>query len=161
MSDIEVKIVRLEPMSVASFHTFGPSPEEAAWAKLEAWAKPRGFLDHPDHRIFGFNNPNPSHASPNYGYEFIIQVESGYDPGEGVPVKDFGGGLYAVSRLGDIEDPGKEISAGWERLYLWVEDSKYEAGKHQWLEEHITAPGILGWTLDLFFPLENGQAIGS
>ena len=75
MSDLDVRIVKLEPVRVASFHGFGESPEDEAWNKLVAWAKPKGLLHDPQHhRIYGFNNPNPSPGSPNYGYEFWMAV---------------------------------------------------------------------------------------
>ncbi len=45
MHELDVGIVRLEPMRVASFRGFGTSPEHEAARKLIAWAKPRGLLD--------------------------------------------------------------------------------------------------------------------
>ncbi len=76
MNELDVRIVRLEPMRVASFHGFGTSPEHEAARKLIAWAKPGSLLDAPNkHRIFGFDNPCPSPGSPNYGYEFWITIE--------------------------------------------------------------------------------------
>ena len=66
MSELDVRIVELEPMRVASFHAFGESPELKASKKLVDWAKPKGLLDAKGtHRIFGFNNPDPSPGSPN------------------------------------------------------------------------------------------------
>ena len=76
MNTLDVRIVTLAPMRVASFYGFGPSPEFVAWEKLMAWSRPKGMLDGPTQaRIFGFNNPNPSAGSPNYGYEFWIEVD--------------------------------------------------------------------------------------
>ena len=70
MSQLDVRVEKLPPMRVASLWGFGPQPEDIAWQKLRAWAGPRGLLDKPEeHPIFGFNNPNPSAGSPNYGYE--------------------------------------------------------------------------------------------
>ncbi|MCU0521725.1 MAG: AraC family transcriptional regulator, partial [Anaerolineae bacterium] len=61
MNDNDVRIVTLEPLRAARFHGFGEGPEGIAWAKLAAWAEPRGLLDYTEaHRIFGFNNPNPA-----------------------------------------------------------------------------------------------------
>ena len=78
MSELQVEIVRLAPMQVASFYGFGSEPEFQAAAKLLAWAEPRGLLDGGvEHRIFGFNNPSPSAASPNYGYEFWLELKNG------------------------------------------------------------------------------------
>ena len=34
MSELDVRIVKLEPMRVASAHGFGTNPEEQAWDKI-------------------------------------------------------------------------------------------------------------------------------
>jgi DNA gyrase inhibitor GyrI len=135
MDELDVRVSALEPMCVANFHAFGPSPELDAAAKLVDWAKPKGYLDdHEYHRIFGFNNPNPSAGSPNYGYEFWIQIDSETEVGEDVGVKEFEGGLYAITRCHGIET----ITATWMKLAEWVENnSKYRFGTQEMLEEHV------------------------
>lgn len=135
MDELEVRINELEPMRVASFHAFGPSPELEAAAKLTAWAKPKGYLDEPEkHRIFGFNNPNPSTGSPNYGYEFWIQIEPDVPEEGGISIKKFEGGLYAITRCHGIET----ITDTWMKLAEWVENnSKYRFGTQEMLEEHV------------------------
>ena len=105
MSELEVRIVKLEPMRVASFHAYSASPEGDAMGKLLAWAKPKGLLDPPGaHRIFGFNNPDPHPGSPNYGYEFWLAVGPDVKPEGELNLKDFPGGLYAsrAARRGAI-----------------------------------------------------------
>ena len=154
MSGLEVRIVHLEPMHVASVHGFGESPELQAWEKLIAWAKPRGLLDDVErHRIFGFNNPDPSPGSPNYGYEFWIVVGSDIEPEGEVRVKEFPGGLYAVTRCKGVAN----ITKTWHRLGTWCENSKYNHACHQWLEEHIgPADALLDENellLDLYCPI--------
>ena len=151
----QVRIVKLEPMRVASVHGFGEQPEQLAWNKLEAWAGPKGYLDDPArHRIFGFNNPNPSAGSPNYGYEFWIQVGPDVDPDGEARIVDFAGGAYAVSRIEVIGDAYDVIPEGWKRLHRWCEEQGMRFGNHQWLEEHIGAPGAAsGLTLDLYLPV--------
>ncbi len=153
MSEFQVRIVRLEPIHVASFHGFGTSPEDQAWQKLAAWAKPKGF-DLKGRRIFGFNNPNPTPASPNYGYEFWMTVGPEAPEGE-VEIKDFPGGLYAVTRCEVNGQPGDAIPACWQKFVLWQENSKYRMGTHQWLEEHIGEDDSLDgpWNLDLYMPI--------
>ena len=135
MDEIEVRICTLEPMRIASFHAFGPSPELDAAAKLVAWAKPKGYLDTPGkHRIFGFNNPNPSVGSPNYGYEFWIQIEPDAEIEEDARVKEFEGGLYAITCCHGIDT----ITETWMKLAEWVEsNSKYRFGTEEMLEEHV------------------------
>lgn len=159
MSELEVRIVDLEPMRVASVYGFGESPEEQAWDKLMAWAGPKGLLDNPEtHRIFGFNNPNPSPGSPNYGYEFWIIVGPDVEPDDVARIQDFDGGLYAVTRC-EVGggDPGEIIPATWKRLVEWLGKSKYKHAKHQWLEEHLVPAGApineAGLVLDLYAPI--------
>ena len=158
MSEIEVRIVRLEPFRAASFYGFGEYPELVAYEKLMAWAGPRGlFEDRESHRIFGFNNPSPSPGSPNYGYEFWITVDPdfGVDDSLDIDIKQFRGGLYAVTNCVGIENIGKM----WEALSLWVENSKFGCGHHQWLEENLSQPtaeiteDIL--ELDLYLPISD------
>ena len=151
INELAVHIMRLEPMRVASFHAFSASPEGEAWQKLVAWAEPRGLLNQPQtHRIFGFNNPNPSAGSPNYGYEFWLQLTPDQAPTD-VPVKDFGGGLYAVTRF---KGSGEAMPQVWQQLSKWCENSPYKFASHQWLEEHISSgdsPDSL--ELDLCLPI--------
>ena len=152
MTELDVKIVKLEPMRVASAYGFGPSPELVARDKLIAWAKPKGLLDNPEeHRIFGFNNPNPSHGSPNYGYEFWITVGPEVEPEGEVRIEEFMGGLYAVTRCVGVAT----ISDTWNRLSQWLVDSRYNLAGHQCLEEHIgTFPASEEeMTLDLYAPI--------
>jgi hypothetical protein len=111
-----IEIVRLEPMRVARVWAFAPNPEEQAWQKLTAFAGPRGLLT-AGHRIFGFNNPNPSAGSPNYGYEYWITVDGDVAPAVGGG--DHGGAGRAVRRASRRcdwrlrrDDPGGVAAAG-------------------------------------------------
>jgi DNA gyrase inhibitor GyrI len=157
MPELNVKIVKLEPTLAASVYGFGPNPEGQAWSKLEAWAGPRGYFKDPEkHRIFGFNNPSPSPASPNYGYELWMTVDPAEEPEGDVRIIYFAGGLYAVLRLEQIDAPYTAIPKGWEDLYAWVEDSPYSFASHQWLEEDHRRPGITPeseWCMDLHLPV--------
>lgn len=146
----DVRIITLAAMRVASFHAFGSSPEHMAGAKLAAWAGPRGLLDG-SHRIFGFNNPNPSPGSPNYGYEFWLEIGPEVEADGEVEVKEFGGGRYGVLRCQGVAN----IEASWAALNAWRENAGYRMGRRQWLEEHIGAfpAGDETLVLDLYIPL--------
>ncbi len=157
MSELQVRIVELEPMRVASAHAYSASPEGDAWTRLIAWAEPRRLLDDPDtHRIFGFNNPDPSPGSPNYGYEFWIVVGPEVEPEGDIKIKDFSGGLYAVTRC-EVKGNPEVIPNTWKALISWREESKYRYAHHQWLEEHIVSADAVpeeGWfVLDLYMPI--------
>jgi DNA gyrase inhibitor GyrI len=153
MGELNVRIVKLDPLRAARFHAYSASPEDDAWKKLVAWAEPRGmFQDRAAHRIYGFNNPNPSPGSPNYGYEFWITVEPGMEVEGGVEIVDFCGGLYAVAQSKGLE----RIGLTWQELVRWRESSPYRHGTHQWLENNLSEgtevpPEEL--VLDLYLPI--------
>jgi hypothetical protein len=87
---LEVRIESLPPMRVARFHSIGPNPEAQAWTRLRAWAEPRGLLQNARaHPVFGFNNPSPSRAGEEYGYEFWIRVDPESLLGSDVKTSDF------------------------------------------------------------------------
>jgi AraC family transcriptional regulator len=150
MSDLEVRIVRLEPMRVARAHGFGPSPEEQATKEMMAFMAAKG-LAFEAVRWFGFNNPGPSPASPNYGYDVWISVAPNVEgEGEG-EIIEFEGGLYAVTRFKDLSNIGKM----WQQLVLWREDSRYQPGPHQWLENLLVPPDTPyeEYVFDLYLPI--------
>lgn len=135
---IEIKFVHLNPMLVASFPAYGPEPENEAWEKLVAWAKPLGLLDDPQrHRIFGFDTTGPSPSSENRGYEFWIELAPGFPAGEGLMTTSFSGGDYAVYRIPRVGNAWETIPSAWQALVLWQEDSPYKMGKAQCLEQKI------------------------
>lgn len=155
MSTNGVYIVNLDPMRMASVWGFGPSPEMEAWAKLEAWAKPKGLYDDlENHPIFGFNNPNPSAGSPNYGYELWLKVGPETMPEGEVRILDFAGGLYAVKRCEVPKGKFEVIGETWKGLVTWCEDSKYKHATHQWLEKSVATdlPDV-EFVLDLYLPI--------
>jgi len=137
MNDIEVKIVNLKPTRMISAYGFGPEPEGIAWNKLIMFATENGLYDQDKPAsTYGFNNPNPSHGSPNYGYEIWLPVNESVESVGDLRIVDFQGGMYAVTTFKNLEKIG-EI---WGKLVQWREASKYRAGHHQWLEELLTSP---------------------
>ncbi len=157
MSELNVHIIHLPAGRVASVLGYGAEPENQAWEKLVAWAGPKGYLAAPgQHRIFGFNNPNPSHGSPNYGYEFWMMVGPEERGGHEVQIKDFPGGLYAVARCQVKGDAYQSIPAAWQALVQWCEDSPYRMTSQQCLEEMVEKDKLADgeFTLDLYLPVE-------
>jgi len=151
MAGEQVKIVRLESRRAARGWAFGESPEGKAWELLEGWARPQGLLDpRSGNRCFGFNNPNPSPGSPNYGYEFWVTVGSDTQPGAGITIGELSGGMYAVAPFdGDTDNLGESIPAAWGELDAWVHAHGYHHGAHQWLEEHT----LEGKIMALYYPI--------
>jgi DNA gyrase inhibitor GyrI len=152
MSEMDVHIVRLAPMRVAAVLGFGASPESQAWDKMTAWLKTAPLPDKgPGRRFFGFNNPSPSAGSPNYGYELWVTVDGQVEAEGEISVKDFPGGLYAVTRCKGVET----IFPTWQQLVRWREESPYRSANHQWLEEHFGALDVPPeeLELDLYLPI--------
>ncbi len=136
MSEIDVRIVTLQPTRVASTYGFGGGPEKIAWKKMIDFVKSKGLdRDGQVHRYLGFNNPNPAPGSPNYGYEQWITIGPEIKAEGEIKVKEFNGGLYAVSRC-----KLSNIGEAWQALAAWREKSQYRYGRHQWLEEVLIPP---------------------
>jgi DNA gyrase inhibitor GyrI len=150
MSELDVRIVTMDPMRVASAYGFGDSPEEQAWDKILAFAQAKG-LDREEARFFGFNNPDPSPGSPNYGYEQWITIGPDVEAEGDIRIVDFAGGLYASTRLRGLSNIGQ----AWKQLVQWFEDSPYRKGPHQWLEELLTPPESPQeeWEFILYLPI--------
>lgn len=152
MSDIKVRIVKLEGMRMLSSYGFGKEPEGIAWEKLMAFITKKGlFKEAPHPSTYGFNNPNPSEGSPNYGYEIWLPVGPQVEPEGDLRIIDFGGGFYAVTTFKGLSNIGDV----WGRLVKWRETSKYKNGHHQWLEELIPSPekSTEEYTFNLYLPI--------
>ena len=132
MSEQKVEIVELHALRVASAYGFGSEPENIAHEKMAVFLKSKGLLESygTEYRHFGFNHPNPSPGSPNYGYEIWVEVKADVEPEDEIRILDFSGGLYAVMRCEGLE----RIGQVWSDLAQWRVGSKYHEGHHQWLE---------------------------
>ncbi|GAP08344.1 DNA gyrase inhibitor [Anaerolinea thermolimosa] len=152
--ELPVRIVRLEPLRVACLNGYGASPERTAFELLRAYVREKGLdRDGKPHRYFGYNNPNPSPGSPNYGYDVWVTVDESIQSEGDVRVFDFPGGLYAVMRIHPKD--GDDIHRSWMKLVAWRERSPYRMGSHQWLEEHFgdLEQGFPDLVLDLYMPI--------
>ena len=154
MTELDVQIVTLEPMRVASVRAVSENPEEDAWARISAWAEPKGLLDDPaKNPVFGFNNPNPSPGRKEYGYEFWICVGPEIESEGVVEIKEFKGGLYAVTTCRKLALVGET----WMKLWKWVQSDlcKYRWRKTHELEKpHDPRASAEDLVLDLYLPIE-------
>lgn len=149
---MDVRIVDLQPLRVASVLGYGTEPEMLAWNQMFAWAGERHLFDQP-HRLFGFNNPSPSVGSPQYGYEVWITVGDDVQADGAAQIKQFGGGKYAVTRVVGVDN----IAPTWQEFVKWREASGVQYGAHQWLEEHIRVGAEVApedMVLDLYMPIK-------
>ncbi len=153
MAELDVKIERLKPMRVVWVREVGQNPEQEAWSKLRAWAEPRGLLSQPEaHPVFGFNNPPAAPGTSEYGYEMWIAAEA--EPGEGLAIKEFPGGLYATTCCRVIGGVG--VPATWKALLRWVHTSRYAWRRTTHELERITSPTASeqDLVLKLYLPIE-------
>jgi len=152
MSELEVKIIQMEPMRVACAHGFGESPEMLAWEQILAFAREKG-IDTEQARFFGFNNPNPSPGSPNYGYEQWMTVGPEVEAEGDIIIKEVPSRLYAVTHFKGIS----QIGEMWQQLVLWFEDSPYKKPPHwhECLEELLTGPYVPPeeYVFNLYLPI--------
>ena len=149
--EIEVKIVELEPMRVASFRVISETPEHDAAKLLTEWAQGKGYLnDLEKHPVFGFNNPNPSEGKKEYGYEFWIKVDEDYSE-EGLTLKNVSGGRYAVTTCHHLSQMGEL----WRRLFNWIKENGYEYREAECLEKtHNFSASDDELVLDLYEPIK-------
>jgi DNA gyrase inhibitor GyrI len=121
MSELEVRVVELKPMQVASVLGYGTEPELQAWGTLLQWASEQGLLQDPGAcRFFGFNNPDPTPGSPNYGYEQWLEIPSHLQTSGDVKRKQFPGGTFGVTGCNLVD-----IGEKWQQLVAWREASDY------------------------------------
>ena len=151
MVQLKADIVELPAIRVASALGFGKEPETQAWEMIQSFAKKAGIdLRSEENRTYGFNNPDPSPGSDNYGYEIWLPVDSSIEAAAPVQIKQFPGGKYATTRFTGLSNIGRV----WKELGAWVEDSPYTFGPNcsQCLEKlhNSFEPDIEKWIFDLY-----------
>ena len=159
--DIKVRIDRLETMRAAHINVLSENPEEDAWKKMEAWAKPLGLLEKDiGTRVFGRNTYPTDNPEP-HGYEFFLTVDCDIEPDGDIDIGQIPGGLYAVLQFKGLDN----IRNAWEHLWNWIKENKYkhigwQKGDHGWcdgFEEHINWYEGLSpkkWIFDLWVQLK-------
>jgi len=143
LTDKDVRIIYLPPMTMASIHLIGNEPEERTAIYVNDFIKETCLNKiKPDFKHFGFNNPdNVSDSDPKHGYERWISVPDNIPINKPFVNKNFSGGTFAAHMI-----PWGLWDEGWMPLYKWVEtNKKYEQdygglefdGTAGWLEEHL------------------------
>ena len=160
MEDMVVEIRDLEAIEVVSALGFGSEPEMEAWSLIQEFAAANGIdIESGEHRFFGFNNPNPTPGSPNYGYEQWMTIDADTAVEQPLTRKHVPARRYAVTRFKGIEN----ITDTWRRFVAWFEESGLRPGPgwNECLEElltPITQPPE-DWEFDLYLPLAEGSEI--
>jgi len=164
LTDREVRIVYLPPMSVAALHIMGKT------AELEGDVPIQEFIQNnklpqikPDFRHFGFNHPDGQLPDgSDHGYERWITIPEDLAVEAPFVKKTFAGGLYAAHMIpmGAFDE--------WGRLSDWVMNNDtfdYPGGDpecmHGLLEEHLNfihkyklSPDDSTLQLDLLMPIK-------
>jgi DNA gyrase inhibitor GyrI len=153
VTDLDVRIVEMEPMRVACAHGFGASPELQAIEKMLSFLDSKG-LRFEDVRWFGFNNPDPSPGSPNYGYDVWATVGPEIEAEGEITMREIPARRYAVARCEGLEHIGEV----WRQLVLWFEDSPYRKPPHWYecLENLLVHPDtpFEDYVFDLHLPIK-------
>lgn len=166
LTDRDVRIVYLPPMTVAAYQYEGDDPEGHCHQVVDDFVRESNLTQiKPDLRHFGFNSPNPVDETNYHGYEMWVSVPDDMDVLEPLIKKNFDGGLYAAHMIpiGAFEE--------WGWLFKWLEQSKYDYrgnsdwGEHNmwgWLEEQLNYINRVnldkndpdGMQLDLLLPIK-------
>jgi DNA gyrase inhibitor GyrI len=154
MAALDVRIIELPVLRVASTYGFGASPEMTALEHMRQFLLSAGlWKDVETLQLYGFNNPDPEPDNPEYGYEQWVVVPEDVKGTDQIEIKSFSGGLYAVSRC----EGTPNIYRVWHELQSWQKVSSFDAGAHQWLERWINP--TQGWlsagemVMDLYLPI--------
>lgn len=163
----DIKVLKeLKPFRVAYYCYYGVEPEKGAFSVMSDWLKRSGLSFEKDKlRIFGFNNPSPtSPEQEEYGYEVWVTIGDDIVVNDSlVKAKTFEGGLYAVCGVKNFTggEDGSGIYETWQRLTKWINESKYVAANHQWLEEHLHFNDEFEHTggMDLYMPIAPKESV--
>lgn len=153
---LEVRTVSLPTMTVASALGFGKEPELQAARMMGEFASAHGIEPgSKDHPSFGFNNPNPSPGSENYGYELWVRVNPGTKASGPVTIKEIPAASYAVTRFTGLSNIGRV----WKEFSAWYEDKYASLPACQvqcWLEslQNPSEPDQEKWIFDLYLMID-------
>jgi len=142
ITDRDVRIIYIPPMTVASIHKIGSIAELETGDLLYQFIKDKNLSEvKPDIRHFGFNNPNGQLSDmSDHGYERWISIPENMTVEQPFTKKKISGGLFAAYMIpmGMFEE--------WGEFWNWVEkNKKYEPDNRSGhpemigslLEEHL------------------------
>ncbi len=94
---MQVHIENRKSIRVIFLRHLGPYSEvHLTWAKLRAWAKPRGLLG-PTAQFIGVSHDDPDTTAPGQiRYDACLVVDPSVQPHGQIGVQEMGGGDYAV-----------------------------------------------------------------
>ena len=141
LTDRDVRIIYLPPMTMASAYAKGtePGPELVTGDMLDKFIDDTDLkMKYPAARHFGFNNPDEPVHGEGHGYERYITIPDDMDVSLPFVKKQFKGSLYATLTI-----PFGEWDA-WMKLHEWVSNNEFYdfnwgtiEGVCGWIEEHL------------------------
>lgn len=142
LTDRDVRIVYLPPMTVASIHivgqdTNGEHAEYISAMILDDFIEKTNLKTvYPAARSFGFNNPDgiPDN-DPAHGFERWISIPDDIKVPAPLTKKHLEGGMYAAHVI-----PMEAWDEGWMPLYNWVDENK-----DRYVGRWSTIDGVCGW----------------
>ena len=120
----EIKIEELPPQRVICCRAISKEPEEEVIARVQAWLAQHGLSA--DGRSYGFDVPVSvaEAAAGMRGYEIGYVVAEAIQADDGMLVRTYGGGQYAVLRVYNaMTTPFEAIPGGWKALISWIKKS--------------------------------------
>lgn len=111
-----IRIILLQPCTVASFQYFGENPEERVGDVMDGFIRQeRLYEKKPDSRLFGFNPPEASPKGGGYGYGNWVTVPDDMEVPAPLAKKHFPGGLYAAYGIQFPDFQEWEVLKNWAR----------------------------------------------
>ncbi|MDD3335402.1 MAG: effector binding domain-containing protein [Eubacteriales bacterium] len=144
LTDKEVRIIHVAPVTVAAVHRVSDSPEADCLAALRKMILECRLCERkPDFRVFGFNHD----VDGVHGYEHWITVPDDLELPAPFVKKHYGGGLYGAHMIpmGAFEE--------WKWLYEWAQSSEeYEI---DWRAPECMMGGMLEEHLNFIHIFDN------
>lgn len=151
----EVRIDKLNCMTVASARRISNNPEDEAVTYMTKWAEKTGIGNS---RRFGFDIPVTEEEQNRglRGYEYWVSVDENVLTPDDITLKNVEECKYAILRITDpFIDPFERIPMGWKKLASWVNSKGYKTScekERYWLEEVLEIEGLV--IMDIYFPIE-------
>ncbi len=142
LTDRDVRIIYLPPMTVASVHIIGQDAngehaEYTCAVIIDEFINKTNLKEiYPAARSFGFNNPDGiDDNDPAHGFERWISIPDDMDVPAPLVKKHLDGGMYAAHVI-----PFGAWDEGWMPLYNWVDENN-----DRYVGRWSTIDGVCGW----------------
>jgi len=159
LSDEDVRIIYLPPMTAAAAYATGNDCEGKALDMIKQFVNESGLLEiKPDARSFGFDCSRGETAigEASHGYEAWVSVPDDMELPEPLIKRTFSGGLYAAHELRDWD------FTYWSLLGDWVNASDTydnDWGSPRWASDESDFGQGFEETVDFFHYIQKGGHI--